>query len=283
MNQILPFLYDVCIWGLSIRMVSFANFSDGFRPDSLDPSTVLNMNRENDSVTIEATGDGESHFFKGSVTDGGEAECVLLFNPDTNRFELRPLDYAIRVTPASKDVKAPLEELEEAPPPAQPIYTKPEDTMAHWTQKFEAQDNKGSKYKSYERGSGRSYKPKHAPSIPPPKVGAPPKRIEINIPDGDADAEMGPNPSDNKDDDDDDDDDDDAELLGEIENELEMLSEDEGGMAIEIVEKSEPSKSFYKSPPKPASGTAPISLRGFISGAARRENEEDLLSSSEEE
>lgn len=237
------------------------------------------------------------------MTDGGEAECVLLYNPDTNKFELRPVDYSIRVAPASKDRKTPEEDDEPAAVEA-PVYTKPEDTMQHWEEKFRDQDNKGSKYKSYDRGSAdrRPYKSKPAATR---QVAAPVQKIEMNIPDNaDADVEMGQDGSEIEDDDDDDD-----ELLGELVNELEGSLEDDtkpitpvnnkeesdsesdGGMQggmIEIVEtRSKPSSStksssFYQSPPK-ASSQGPISLRGFISGQQRRTNEEDLLSSSEEE
>lgn len=240
------------------------------------------------------------------MTDGGEAECVLLYNPDTNRFELRPVDYSIRVAPASKDRKTPEEDDEPVAVEA-PVYTKPEDTMQHWEEKFRGQDNKGSKFKSHDRGSAdrRSHKSKPAATR---QEAAPVQKIEMNIPDNaDADVEMGQDGSEIEDDEEDDDDDD--ALLGELVNELEGSLEDDtkaitpvnkeesdsesdGGMQggmIEIVEtRSKPSSSgtksssFYQSPPK-ASSQGPISLRGFISGQQRRTNEEDLLSSSEEE
>lgn len=271
------------------------------------------MHRDKDTVTIEGTGENESHFFKGSVAEGGEAECVLLFNPETNKFELRVLDYALRVTPASKDSKKGFEAEEVTPAPAEPVYTKPEDTMA---QKFEAQDNKGSSYIKGKNGRTSKSRPSVAPvssASRVPKNSAPRERIEVSIPLADETAKSKSSVGSNHvQDEDDDDDEDDAQLLGELENELEMLSDDNtakgrdenkedddddddegnsGGMSIQIVDRSKSgsgissnSKSFYQnSPPKPGGGTGPISLRGFISGAARRENEEDLLSSSEEE
>lgn len=237
------------------------------------------------------------------MTEGGEAECVLLFNPETNKFELRPLDYSIRVAPASKDRKTSPSEEEEPVIVEPPPFTKPEDTMQHWEEKFRAQDNKGSNHRSYDGGSSerKPYKSKSKPFTQIPA--APVQTIKFTVPDNDdADIEMGHDLSDNNDDDDDDD-----ELLGELVNELEGSLEDDGkpnatsrndesdsdddtkgGGMIEIVENrsktNDTVKSFYQSPPKSLNNQqGPISLRGFISGQQRRENEEDLLSSSEEE
>lgn len=98
----------------------------------------------------------------------------------------------------------------------------------------------------------------------------------------------------------DDDDDDDDELLGELANELEgSLDSDSdsdsgvnGSGMIEIVESSKPNSSISTNR---STGNGinnsnggnrvqggPISLRGFLSGQQRRENEEDLSSSEEE-
>ena len=244
--------------------------------------------------------------FKGSATDGGEAECVLLYNPESNKFELRPLNYAIRVAPASRDRKTSPseEEEEEEPAPEAAVTLNPEDTMQHWNDKF----NNKPRYKPAEKTgyeSKASYKSKEKSVAP--RLSTPIQSIEVPVNDyAEADIEMGQDMSDNDDDDD--------ELLGELVNELEGSLEGEGGKAepssglvsttrdlsdsdsdsgmrggmIEIVEnRPKPgtsSNSFYQSPPKTVlSGQqGPISLRGFISGQSR-ENEEDLLSSSEEE
>jgi hypothetical protein len=97
-----------------------------------------------------------------------------------------------------------------------------------------------------------------------------------------------------------DDDDDDDELLGELANELEgSLDSDSdsdsganGSGMIQIVESSKPNSSIRTNRStgngidnsnggNRAQG-GPISLRGFLSGQQRRENEEDLSSSEEE-
>lgn len=99
--------------------------------------------------------------------------------------------------------------------------------------------------------------------------------------------------------DDSDDDDDDEELLGELANELEgSLDSDSdsganGSGMIEIVESSKPSNNSIRDNRNNENSInnsnggnriqgGPISLRGFLSGQQRRENEEDLSSSEEE-
>lgn len=98
--------------------------------------------------------------------------------------------------------------------------------------------------------------------------------------------------------DDSDDDDDDEELLGELANELEgSLDSDSdsdsginGSGMIQIVESSKPSNNSIRDNRNNENGInnnnrtqgGPISLRGFLSGQQRRENEEDLSSSEEE-
>lgn len=57
MTSLTPlFPCDVSIYVLPRVGYTQLTVLDGFRPDSLDPATVLKMHREDDSVTIESQG-----------------------------------------------------------------------------------------------------------------------------------------------------------------------------------------------------------------------------------
>ncbi|KAA8916147.1 hypothetical protein TRICI_001696 [Trichomonascus ciferrii] len=79
-----------------------------FRPDSLDTVSPAQVSRDRDEYVIEAKGtqsSQESHMFRGQASAAKESEYVLVFDPDSQTFELQPLDFTLRMNSSREKSK----------------------------------------------------------------------------------------------------------------------------------------------------------------------------------
>jgi hypothetical protein len=272
----------------------------------LNANSSLNLDKHKDEYILTSTGEVDSHVFRGQGVAAKDVECVLIFDPQSSSFQLKPLDFTLRVNP-SREKAGGNGTAKSSSSNATPVITAGTDSSRSPSISSGSLSRSLSPVTSHpnSESSKSAAKTSPAPRKPvaskkPPSTGrvakksVPSKRpvakkSTVKPPSNQEVAVESNNDSDV-----------DEDLLGALANELEESLEDDSNdssskkaiemesedddQSIEVVDnnKSQPAlaskvNSAFSSP---SLGLGPMSLRGFADSSRR---EEDDLSSSEEE
>jgi RNA polymerase II transcription elongation factor len=276
----------------------------------LNANSSLNLDKHKDEYILTSTEEVDSHVFRGQGVVAKDVECVLIFDPQSSSFQLKPLDFTLRVNP-SREKAGGNGTAKSSSNNATSVITAGTDSsrspsissgsLSRSLSPVTSHPNSGSLNESSKSAAKTSPAPrKPVASKKPPSTGrvakksVPSKRpvakkSTVKPPSNEEVVVESNNDSDV-----------DEDLLGALANELEESLEDDSNdssskkavemesedddQSIEVVDNNK-SQSAVASKvnsafSSPSLGLGPMSLRGFADSSRR---EEDDLSSSEEE
>lgn len=237
----------------------------------------MTMNRNKDEVTISAN----EHTFRGTGAQTKDTECVLIYDPSTETFQLKQLNYGLRVNVSREKPKktgpgglalpnsGESSSRSISSSPSLSVSRSPSPERSKKTVAKQA----SSSTEAVKKPRKAAKKPSSRPQVSSKKPPSQQQPTNNNVNDNDED-----------------------DILGALANELEESlegenggpSDSETGGLITIIDRSSsrtggsgtPRNTTFTPSPSLGTRTGPISLRGYASASRA---DEDELSSSEEE